>query len=205
MGTSPESTPTLFGKSRWAVLSLLYGRPDQSFYLRQIVRSFGLGQGGIQRELRTLVKMGVICRRTEGNQVYFQANPDCPIFAELKSIVVKTVGIADVLRDALAPIASRISLAFLFGSVARLEQTSSSDVDLMVIGSASFADVTKAIRAAEAMIGREINPVVYPVEEFKAKAAKRTSFLSEIFSSPKIFVIGDDIELTAMVGKQVAG
>ncbi len=205
MGTQSNKANVLFGKGRWAVLSLLYGRPDQSFYLRQIVRRLGLGQGGIQRELSALSKIGVIRRRQEGKQVYFQANPDCPIFAELKGIVVKSAGIVDVLADALAAIGSRVRLAFLFGSVARLEQTSSSDVDLMVIGAASFADVTKAIRDAEAAIGREINPVVYSVQEFEAKAARRTSFLNEVLAGEKIFIIGDDRELNAMAGKQLAG
>ncbi len=198
MGTVRGISSSLFGNVRWAVLSVLYGRPDESFYLRQIVRCLGMGLGGVQRELTALTKAGIIQRRIEGKQVYFQANPECPIYAELKSIVVKTAGVSEALHEVLAPLASRILVSFIFGSVARSEQTSSSDVDLMVIGTATFAEVTKALRSAEEKIGREINPVVYSVEEFHSKATKRTSFLTEVLSEPKVFIIGGERELKAV-------
>ena len=107
----------LFSKNRRLVLSLLLGHADEAFYLRQIVRACGGGVGAIQRELRQLVQCGIISRTARGKEVYFQANPECPVFAELKSLLMKTAGLANVLRTALAPLADQIEVAFVFGSL----------------------------------------------------------------------------------------
>ena len=128
----------LFSKNRRAVLSLLYGHADEAFYLRQIVRASGGGVGAIQRELRQLVESGIIRRSTHGKQVYFQASTECPVFAELKSLLMKTAGLTDVLRTALAPLADHIDVAFVHGSIARGNERQGSDVDMMVVGDATF-------------------------------------------------------------------
>ena len=109
----------LFSKNRRLVLSLLLGHADEAFYLRQIVRASGGGVGAIQRELRQLVQCGILSRTARGKEVYFQVSPDCPVFAELKSLLMKTAGLADVLRTALAPLADQIEVAFVFGSFAQ--------------------------------------------------------------------------------------
>jgi predicted nucleotidyltransferase len=194
----------LFSKNRRAVLSLLYGHSDEAFYLRQIVRASGGGVGAIQRELRQLVAHGIIRRDTRGNQVYFQANADCPIFSELKSLLMKTAGVADVLRTALAPLADCIEVAFLYGSIAQGKEGHSSDVDVMVIGDVLFADVVAAIGSAQERLHREINPTVYPCEEFQAKLVAGHHFLNRVTSGSKVFVIGDERGLERLVTERLA-
>jgi len=134
MSSIDSLSATLFGKTRRAVLALLYGHSDESFYLRQIVRTAGVGLGAVQRELKKLSGAGIITRKARGRQVYYQANQECPVYAELKNLVIKTVGVGDVIRAGLVPLADRIRVAFLFGSLVRGDERSSSDVDVMVVG-----------------------------------------------------------------------
>ncbi len=198
MNTIPGSknlSSILFGKARLAVLSLLYGHSDESFYLRQIVRTTGMGLGPIQRELKQLTDVGIVRRSTQGHQVYFQATSDSPVFKELKSLITKTAGVGETLRSALAPLANHINIALIYGSVARGEENHRSDVDLLVVGSIPFSQVTKALREVQETLGREVNPTVYPVKEFRSRIAEDHYFIRDILSSPKIFVIGDEDEL----------
>jgi predicted nucleotidyltransferase len=190
---------TLFGKTRRAVLALLYSHSDESFYLRQIARTAGVGLGALQRELKKLSEAGIIKRKTRGRQVYFQANPECPVYAELKNLVVKTVGVGDVLRAALVPLADRISVAFLFGSLVRGGEHSGSDVDVMVVGDVTFAEVVSVLGRVQATIRREINPLIYPPEEFRTKLAVDHHFLKKALEGTKFFLIGDDYELEKLV------
>ena len=194
--SSPASV--LFSKARRAVLGCLYAHPDRRFYLREIVEIAQLGLGSTQRELKLLFDAGVIRRSREGRHVYFQADEHCPIYDELRSIVTKTIGAVDVLRHVLDPLAERIVVAFVFGSVARGEQGNESDLDLMVIGDVSFADVVDVIREAETRIRREVNPTVFPCPEFQAKLARRNHFLVSVLKRDKVFVVGDQHELDAL-------
>ncbi len=198
MGTM-HATPTigtaLFGQTQRALLALLFLRPEESFYLRQIVRTAGIGQGAAQRELARWVEAGLLVRTERGNQVHFQANARSPVFAELRSLAVKTAGVGDVLREALAPLAARIEVAFIHGSMARGTQQSVSDVDVIIIGSVSFGDIVAAISPTQNVIGREVNPTVYPVAEFRAKLRAKQHFVTAVVKSPKIFLVGDDHEL----------
>jgi predicted nucleotidyltransferase len=191
---------TLFGKTRRAVLALLYSHSDESFYLRQIVRTAGVGLGAVQRELKKLSEAGIIRRKARGRQVYYQANPECPVYDELKNLVIKTVGVGDVLRAALAPLADRISVAFLFGSLVRGGERSNSDVDIMIVGNVSFAEVVSLLGRAQTTIRREINPLIYPPEEFRSKLAAGHHFLNKTLDGTKFFLIGDDYELAKLVG-----
>jgi predicted nucleotidyltransferase len=185
----------LFGKTRQAVLALLYGRADSSFYTRQVLDTVRIGRGSVQRELKNLTDAGIIVREVQGRQVYYRANEKCPIFNELKSIVRKTFGVADVIRQCLASSASRIRVAFIFGSVARSADDRRSDVDLMVVGGISFGDVVSLLSPAEEKLGCEVNPVVYPVAEFKKKVREDHHFVKTVLEEEKIFVIGDEHEL----------
>ncbi len=196
--TSFSLSHVLFGRTRRAILGLLYGHPDEAYYLRQLVRSAGLGLGAAQREVKRLAEAGIIRRTVRGHLVYYQANPECPLFGELKSLVVKTAGAADLLRDGLASLAGRISVAFIYGSVAGLKQKSGSDVDLMVIGDVSFGDVVAALGAAQELLHREINPTVYSPAEFKRKLKARHHFLSSVLKTEKVFVMGDQHELARL-------
>lgn len=195
---------TLFGRTRRALLALLFGHADEAFYLRQIVRALGIGHGTVQRELQQLSSAGIVSRSVRGRQVYFQANPDCPIFRGLKDIVTKTAGVADIIRAALVPLADHISLAFVYGSVARGTERRGSDLDLLVLGEVEFGEVVGALRPAQDTLGREINPTVYPQEEFRAKLKAGHHFLSSVVSGEKIFIMGDERELGRLAQKRVA-
>jgi uncharacterized protein len=208
MSTAPykeDISQTLFGKTRRAVLSLLYSHVDEAFYLRQIVRVAGVGLGAVQRELKLLSDAGIIQRIVRGRQVYYQANPQCPVFGELKALVIKTVGIAAIVQAALAPLADRIRIAGIYGSIARSEEHRGSDVDLLVVGKVTFAEIVSVLDQAQKTINREINPTVYPVDEFQSKLSAGHHFLSTIVEKPMFFLFGDKRELARLAKKRLAG
>lgn len=181
------------------MLALVFGHPDQRFYQRQIIQTLGLGSGAVQRELDQLFQAGILTRTVEGRQTYFQANQRCPVFEDLRELVRKTFGVAQILTDALRPIADGIRLAFVYGSVAAGNETSASDVDVMVIvDDLSLADVVLAFTEAQRKLRREINPSVYPAREFRRKLAQGQHFVSSVVCGPKIFLIGDERELTRL-------
>jgi predicted nucleotidyltransferase len=155
----------------------------------------GAGMGSLQRELKQLSEAGIIVRSEIGRQAFFKANPDCPIYAELRDLIIKTFGVADVLRQALAQLSDNIQTAFIFGSMAGGEFNQSSDVDVLVIGDISFAEVVSALSPVQEVLSREINPSVYPPEEVKAKLSEKQHFLRSVLDSPKIFIIGNKNEL----------
>ena len=193
----------LFSKARRAILSLLYGHADESFYLRQIVRATDIGLGPVQRELKQLTDADIIRRTVRGRQVYYQANSESPVFPELKSLVTKTAGIGDTLRSTLAPLTDRISIALIYGSIAHGEEKKTSDIDLLIVGNVTFSEVVTKLQIAQETLGREINPTVYPIAEFKSKLAGNHHFLKNVLSGPKIFLIGDENELDRMGEKRL--
>src|SRR5262249_20957768 len=196
----------LFGKTRRAILALLYGHPDESYYLREVVRSASSGQGAVQRELQRLTEGGILRRVLRGRHVYYEANRQCPIFHELHGLVVKTVGVADVVREALGGLQNQIKIAFLFGSIARGEARPGSDVDLLVVGAPSFGDVVAALAPAQERLGRDLNPTVYPVAEFRRKMGEGHHFLRTVLQGPKVFLVGDEHELARLAqGRLVDG
>ena len=201
----PVTNQGLFGRTRAAVLAVLYGHADQSFYLRQIVRAVGAGHGAVQRELQRLTDMGLVLRTTQGNQVLYRANSQSPIFSEMKGLITKTVGIHDVIRSSLAPLAPEIQVAFVYGSVARQQERANSDVDLMLLGNAPFGEVVSALGPAQRALGREINPTVFAVDEFRSKLASGNHFLRSVMKEKKLFVLGTENELTKLASKQLAG
>jgi len=195
---------TLFSKTRRAVLSLLYSHVDDAFYLRQIARAAGGGLGAVQRELKQLSEAGIIQRVVRGRQVYYQANPRCPVFEDLKKLVVKTVGAGAAVRAALAPLGDRINVAFIYGSIARSEEGRDSDVDVLVVGEVTFGEIVSSLREAQKTIGREINPTVYPPAEFRSKLTAGHHFLNTVLRGPMLFLIGDKRELARLAKKPVA-
>lgn len=193
--------PSLFGRTRQTLLSLMYTRADESHLQESLIRLAALGRGTVQRELEFLTRAGIVRRTVRGRQVYFQANSDCPIYAELRGLIVKTAGIADALRVALAPLAERIRAAFIYGSIARGTERRASDVDVMVIGDVSFAETAEALGKAQEAIGREINSSVYPPAELRAKLAAKHHFVRSVLKREKIFLIGDERELARLAKK----
>src|SRR5437763_406040 len=186
----------LFGKARGAVLGMLYGHPDESFYYRQLTRQLThVSPGTLQRELDTLSELGLIARSTVGKQVFYQANRQHPVFEELSALVAKTVGVFEILRTALAPIAHRIVLAFIYGSVAKHEEGAMSDIDLMIVGEVTLEEVLEKLAAAEQALSRPINPTIYSVAEFKSKLGSKSHFVNSVARSPKVFLLGDEDEL----------
>ena len=194
----------LFGKTRRAILALLYGHTDEESYLRQIAKATGAGLGAVQREIGQLSEVGIIRRSVRGQNVYFQANRESPVFNELKGLVIKTVGIGDVLRTALTSLTDRLQIAFVYGSVARGDERQTSDLDILVVGKVTFAEVVSALGQAQKTINREINPTVYPSGEFKSKLLEGHHFLNTTLRKPLLFLIGDERELAKM-GKKTAG
>ena len=194
----------LFGRTRGAILALLYGRADQSFYTRQIAREVEASIGAVQRELENLSRVGLIIRSSVGSQVFYQANRHTPVFREMQALVNKTIGIFSVLRSALHPLAKRVLVAFVYASVAREEETAQSDVDLMVIGKATLDEILSRLSAVEKNVGRPVNPTVYSVEEFKSKLASGNHFLTAVLKGQKEFLLGDEDELRKVGGIRLA-
>jgi predicted nucleotidyltransferase len=190
----PQLVEVLFGAYRRQILALLLLRPDESFYVREIGRLAGVPAGSLHRELKLLSDAGLLRRSAAGNQVRYQVDRTCPIQEELAGIFRKTAGLADVLREALAPIAGKIRVAFIFGSVAQGKERATSDVDVLVVGSASFAAVVAALSRASERLRREVNPVVMTQAAFEAKLASRDRFVARVVREPKIVLLGDASE-----------
>lgn len=190
MGTVSVLSRTLFGRTRGAVLAVLYGHVGDSFHLRQLSRLTRISLGAVQRELRQLVEAGLVMRKKLGNHVFYSANEGSPVFTEMKGLVTKTVGIHDVLLAALNPLREKIGLAFVYGSTARFKENTQSDVDLMIVGKVHFQDVIEHLVDAQKSLNREINPTVYSTREFGKKF--RGNFLKTVLSENKLFLIGDE-------------
>lgn len=181
---------TLFGKLRRELLALCFAQPGQRYYVRELVRLLGASPGALQRELGQLTEVGLLRRSRRGRQVYYEANESSPIFEELRSILDKTVGIADVLRAALAPLADRIDGAMIFGSVAAGTAGSGSDVDVLVVGEVELSEVSDALAAAERRLGREVIPVVYTAAEFGSRIETRGHFVTSVRRGPMVAIMG---------------
>ena len=188
----------LFGKARQAVLALLFGNPGRAYYTREIVHAAHSGTSQVQKELDRMNRAGLITREPRGNQVYFQANRNAAVFAELVGLVAKTFGAADILRVALADSEDRIQVAFVYGSVARGEQQAESDVDVLVVGDVLLSDLDEGMRAAETRLGREVSLTVLNRKEFVKRRRANDHFLQTVLRGPKIFLIGDDKALAKL-------
>lgn len=198
--SSPNASlaDALFSTTQQRVLGLLFGQPDRSFYATELIGLAGVGSGGVQRELARLAQSGLVTVRSVGNQKHYQANPDAPVYSELCGIVRKTFGLADPLRVALAPLAGQIKCAFVFGSVAKRQDTASSDIDLMVISdSLSYSDMFGALELASAQLGRTINPTIYSTQELAKRIQQGDAFITRVLAQPKLWLIGgeDDIRV----------
>jgi uncharacterized protein len=199
MRTATKSpSAILFSKARREVLLVLFGNADQTFYMRQLARLTGLGMGALQRELDALSQAGIIERTIQGRHIFFKANAKSTIFRELKSIVAKTIGIGEVLRKALEPMAGRIRWAFIHGSTVRGQETAASDVDVIVVGDVTFEEIVSTFHETQEKTGREINPSVYPVEEFLRKIKEGHHFLSAVMRDQKAFLVGEEDELQGL-------
>jgi predicted nucleotidyltransferase len=191
---SPSSTANaLFPKVRQRVLAVLFGAPDRSFYTNEVIGLAQSGAGAVQRELSGLAEAGLLTVRMQGNQKHFQANAASPVFAELRGLVLKTMGLADVLRTALAPLAPQIEKAFVFGSIAKQQDTAQSDVDLLVVSDTlGYGEVFAALEDACQTLGRTINPKLYSTADFRVRQDGDNAFINRVMQQPKIWLIGQE-------------
>lgn len=183
----------LFSATQQRVLAFLFGQPERSFFATELIKLTGGGSGAVQRELARLADSGLVTVTRLGTQKHYQANPKSPIFAELCAISQKTVGLAEPLREALAPLAERITAAFVFGSVAKRSDTASSDIDVLVLSDhVDYADVFEALQSAEAKLGRTVNPTVQSPADWRRKRKAGVAFVVRVSAQPKLFLIGSE-------------
>lgn len=183
----------LFSGTQQRVLGLLFGQPDRSFYATELINLAGAGSGAVQRELARLAQSGLVTVQPVGNQKHYQANPESPIFAELCGLVRKTVGLAEPLRAALAPLAGRIQAAFVYGSVAKKQDTAGSDIDLMLLSEdLSYADLYLALDAVSVQLGRTVNPTILSRQELVKRVKKDEAFITRVLAQPKLWLMGGE-------------
>jgi predicted nucleotidyltransferase len=194
----------LGSKLRAKVLGWLFSHPDERYFVRQLTALLKEDSTNVSRELARLEKTGILVSTAEGRQKYYQANRQSPLFNELHGLMLKTVGVADIIKKALEPRMADIKLAFIFGSVAKKAENRFSDIDLLVVGDITFGDVVDLISTAEEALSRELNPVIYTLTEFNKRLSENHYFVRDVLSGDKIFVIGDENELKALVGKRLA-
>ena len=191
----------LFPEYRRRVLGLLLLHPNEALHGREIARRTGLPAGTITRELVRLAEAGLLKREKRGNQQIYSADTSGPIYAELASILRKTSGLVDVLVQALAPLAPRLRIAFVFGSIAQGRETAGSDIDIMLIGDTTFRQVVEVLHPAQALLGREINPKLFGAGEFRARVPLEP-FLADMLTKPKLFLIGNAPDLEELARHQ---
>lgn len=195
---SSNLSAVLFSRVKSRVLAIILGAPEQEFSITEVIARAGSGTGAVQRELEKLSDAGIVALQVRGGRKVYRANQDSPIFQELRQLVLKTSGLVDPIRDALASFESSITCAFVYGSIARGNETAKSDIDLMIIGtSLHYSEVFAALQTAEKTLGRPINPNLMTPEEWRQKANSRNSFIANVLNQPKLFIIGTENELGA--------
>jgi len=187
----------LLPKTRRAVLAATVMHPEKWWFLADLARHIGVPPSSLQREMDALVQAGVLLRKQEGKQVYFKPDPNCPILGELQGIMLKTLGLVDVLRETLVPFKKATKVAFVYGSIARSEEISESDVDLLIVGDVTLSDLAPAIQKAEEKLGRQVNPVLFSPEEYAKKLKQGHHFLKNVLEGEKLFLFGSQDDLAA--------
>ena len=196
LSTATSLANALFPRVRQRVLAVLFGTPDRSFYANEVIALAQSGTGAVQRELAGLSAAGLLTVSKQGNQKHYQANASAPVFAELRGLVLKTMGVADVLRAALAPLASQIEQAFVYGSVARQQDTAHSDVDLMVVSpSLGYGELFGALEAATQTLGRTVNPTLYTPDDIAKRIGQDNAFVTRVLQQPTVWLIGAQEQL----------
>ena len=176
--------------------------PDRAWYLSDLAKTLHRTPSSLQEPLAHLVEAGILKRWKDGNRVYFQADADCPFLAEIRGLIAKTAGLADVVRNALAPHRGRIQLAFVYGSIARGQERSTSDVDLLIIGEIGLRRLSPALDRAEQELRRPVNATIYSLADFASRLQERNHFLLAVLDSEKIFVLGTPHDLAAITERR---
>ena len=199
--TTDSTGSALFGKSRQAILDLLFSHSDEAFYLRQITRLTGLNLGSVQRGVERLTRVGIINRVSKGREVFFRANPSCPVFSELKGLIIKTSGAIEAIKRALSPLEEKMELAFIYGSTATGTATADSDIDLFIVGTVTLDEVVLVLSKVEKSLAREINPSIFSEKEFQEKCRRKNHFVRSVMASDLQFLIGSSDELGRLAEK----
>lgn len=202
ISSNPSESSTvadaLLPKVRQRVLAVLFGTPDRSYYANELIALAQSGTGAVQRELASLSAAGLITISKQGNQKHYQANASAPVFAELRGLVLKTMGLADVLRHALFPLTAQIDMAFIYGSVARQQDTAHSDIDVMIVSpTLAYGEVFGALENATQTLGRKVNPTLYSPLEWAKRIAEDSAFVTRVLQQPKIWLIGNEEQVHA--------
>lgn len=185
----------LFGsEARVKVLSLFMLNASAQYYLREIAQKTGLAVQSVQRAVARLVEIEILNREARGNSVYFRLNENNPIVDDLKAIFLKTVGLGDLLRNSLSG-QHGIDVAFIYGSVAKGEETATSDIDLALIGTVSPRDSSAILSELENSVGREINATIFTAKEWGDRLESGDHFVITLLREPRIMLIGHDAEL----------
>lgn len=190
----------LLPKTRQGILAATLLQPEKAWYASELARRMGVPSSSLQRELRDLTAAGILKTHRQGRMTYYRANAGSPLFSDLRGLLRKTAGLAEVLADALEPLASKLTVTFVYGSMASGRERSDSDVDLMVIGAISPADLAVSLRRARDLLGRDINPTTYTPAEFSEKRTAKDPFVTRVLSQPKLFILGDENELGRVAG-----
>jgi predicted nucleotidyltransferase len=195
---SASLADALFTKVQQRVLGVLFGNPGRSFFANEVIALAGSGTGAVQRELIRLAAAGLLSVKQIGRQKHYQAHAAAPVFEELHGLVLKTFGLADVLRAALAPLSGSIRAAFVYGSIAKKQDTTASDIDLLVVSAnLTYADLFAALEEASGRLGRKVNPTVYSPKELARRMKQGNAFVTRVLAQPKIWLIGGERELAA--------
>jgi predicted nucleotidyltransferase len=197
--TSPHGmADALFAKVQQRVLGVLFGNPGRSFYANEVIGLAHSGTGAVQRELARLETSGLVTVTRVGKQKHYQANADSPVFEELRGLVLKTFGLAGVLREALEPISRNIRAAFVYGSIAKGQDTAASDIDLMVITDRlTYRELFAALEEASARLGRKIAPTIYSSKELSKRVKQDNAFVTRVLAQPKLWLVGDESAIAA--------
>jgi predicted nucleotidyltransferase len=196
--TSPPRglASALFSHVQLRVLALFLGQPARGYQIREVIALVGSGRGAVQRELKKLTDAGILNVSTTGSRKIYQANPQSPIYDDLRGLILKTVGLLEPLRKALKIFAAKIIVAFVYGSIAKGKDTAKSDIDLMLVGDEiAYADLYAALQRAEKTLQRSINPNLMSPAEWKKKVSSKNPFTGKILQQPKLFIIGTEDEL----------
>ena len=185
----------LLPKTRQGILAALLGQPEKTWYVSELARRMGVPSSSLQRELQDLTKVGILKNHRQGHMAYYQANTDSPVFSDLRGLLLKTAGLVDVLADAFKPLAAKLQLVFVYGSIASGTEQSDSDIDLMVVGKVAPAALALPLRRARELLGRDINPTVYTPAEFAKKRRSKDHFLIQVLTKPRLLVIENQNDL----------
>lgn len=201
---STRAVDCLLPKVRQKILTLTLLNEENAWYLNDLSRRLKTRPSSLQRELASLVQAGILRLSRDGNRSYYSANRTCPIFPDLRGLMAKTCGFADVLRKALAPLSDEVRLAFVYGPVAAGEDDIGAGVDLIAVTDLLLAEVARALRPAEAQTGRPIHPTVFSEDEYRSRTSRGHHLLTSVLRQPKLMILGTEDDLAAMSSSRPA-